>query len=146
MNALPELIITDPNKKRRTLDNSDTYIPGVHDGDTVELPGVDTAVKPTETGIEEPTEMAIPTEFEPQVDELRTTPENEPTTFELSYDDEAAPENAEAAVTTNTPPTVQPRQSGRPTKGQHKKQYEPTMQGKKYSFAQAHLLDGDPVK
>ncbi len=55
--------------------------------------------------------------------------------------------NAEAAVTTNAnPPTAQPRRSGRSTKGQPKQQYEPTMQGKKYSFAQAHLLDGDLVQ
>ena len=129
----------------------DLNIPGVH-GDTVELPGVDTAVEqPTDD-----TDMGTPTEFEPEVDELETTPENEPTTFEPSIEDEAAPttmavENAEveiteAAVTNQDPPTVQPRRSGRSTKGQPKKQYEPTMQGKKYSFAQAQLLDMDPVE
>jgi hypothetical protein len=45
----------------------DTNIPGVHNGDAVELPGVDMAVQPTEmepTTINEPTS----TEFEPQID------------------------------------------------------------------------------
>ncbi len=65
----------------------DLNIPGVH-GDTVKLPpGVDTAVEqPTDD-----TDMGTPTEFEPEVDELETTPENEPTTFEPSIEDEAAP-------------------------------------------------------
>ena len=89
----------------------DTNIPGVHNGDTVKLPGVDTVVEPTETGIKEPIDMAIPTEFEPQVNELDTIPENEPTTFEPSNNyetsvEKAEAENTEAAVTTNNPPAV----------------------------------------
>ena len=132
-------------------DDDVEQLPGELDDD-VELPGVDTAVEqPTDD-----TDMGTPTEFEPEVDELETTPENEPTTFEPLTEDEAAPttmavENAEveiteAAVTNQDPPTVQPRRSGRSTKGQPKQQYEPTMQGKKYSFAQAQLLDMDPVE
>ena len=78
---------------------------------------MDTAVEPTETGIKEPTDMATPTKFEPQVDELITIPENEPTTFEPSNNYKVVPvavenaeaENAEAAVATNNPPTVEPR-------------------------------------
>ncbi len=133
---------------------AENNIPGVHNRDAVELPGVDMAVQPTEM---EPTTIYEPTstEVEPQIDELKPTPENELTTSALSNENEAVPvtvenveaTNAEAAVTTNAnPPTAQPRQSGRSTKGLPKQQYEPTMQGKKYSFAQAHFLDGDLVQ
>ena len=54
-----------------------------------------------------------------------------------------AVEHTEEIAIDNTPPTVQPRRSERSIKGQPKRKYEPTLQGQRYSYTQAHLLDGD---
>ena len=131
-----------------------TNIPGVHRRGPVELPGVDMA-DDMPSGDEGPTSVEFePDELaEPADDELVEHPENNANLQPVAVEDAGA-ENVEAAdiiendppPAVENPPAVQLHRSSRSTKGQaRKQQYQPTMQGKWYSYhAQAHLLlDGD---
>ena len=86
----------------------DEIIPGVLEGDTVKLTGVDMAVKQPNEAIED-----TPTIFEPAVDELETIPVNEESTILEPASDDVAPVAAdkveEAATNDNSPPTIEPR-------------------------------------